>query len=96
MSDTASIVATPIIDNADIHKRFIRKSGIAYGIVFALDFAAFFWLPDALALQQASAQLAWAKLLLGLIICLPLGMLIGWQPVRAGRASAFCYGRQAV
>ena len=83
MSDTASIVATPIIDNAAIHKRFVRKAGIAYGLVFALGFAACFWLPDALALQQASAQLAWAKLLLGLIICLPLGMLIGWLAASA-------------
>ena len=78
MSDTASVAATALIDNADIQPRFIRKAGIAYGSVFALGFTAFFWLPDALALQQASAQLAWAKLLLGLAICLPLSMLIGW------------------
>ena len=56
----------------------MRTAGIAYGIVVVLVFAAALWLPDAIVLQQASVRFAWAKLIMGALVCLPIGIVIGW------------------
>ena len=72
---------SPLLDPA-VRINFLRKAGIAYGLVFSLGFAILFWLPDALELQRSSAYLAWAKLPIGLIACLPIGALTGWLAVR--------------
>jgi hypothetical protein len=60
------------------HQRFIRRAGALYGVLVALGFVAFFWLPDAVALRQAHAQWWWSKLVLGLLFTLPVSVLIGW------------------
>ncbi len=70
----------------DLHiqqKRFIRRAGACYGGFVALGFIAFFWLPDALALQQAHVHWWWSKLVLGLLVTLPVGVLIGWLAASA-------------
>ncbi len=60
------------------HQHFLRRAGALYGIVVALGFVLFFWLPDAIALQQAHVALWWVKPTLGSIITVPVGALIGW------------------
>jgi hypothetical protein len=72
----------PLLDPS-IRLAFLRKAGIAYGLIFSLGFALVFWVPDALQLQQASGYLPWAKLIIGLILCLPIGGLTGWLAIRA-------------
>ncbi len=72
------VFKTPLIEDQTLHQRFIRKAGALYGAIVAIGFALFFWLPDALLLQQAHYQWWWAKLVLGLIMAVPISILIGW------------------
>ena len=81
MAHTAA-APTPPIDTSAIHARFIRTAGLTYGAIVALGFGLIFWGLDALALQQAAATMWWSKLALGLLICVPLGMIIGWLAAR--------------
>jgi hypothetical protein len=74
---STALLGSPTLSTA-FHDQFVRRAGALYGLIFALGFAAIFWGLDAIALLQASAYLAWGKLLLGLIVCMPLAMLIGW------------------
>ncbi len=69
---------TTLIESPRVHQRFVRQAGTLYGALTALGFVAFFWLPDAMAMQQAHVQWWWAKLVMGLLVTLPLGALIGW------------------
>jgi hypothetical protein len=78
LSYYAATLRTPLIENEQVHLRFLRKAGAAYGAVVAVVFVLAFWLPDALALRQASASLWWQKLVIGPIIALPICLLIGW------------------
>lgn len=66
-----------------IRPRVIRSAGMAYGLIFVAGFAAAVWGLDALQLQSAPVCLAWAKLGLGLALCLPLGALAGWLAARS-------------
>lgn len=79
---SATILGTPLIDPA-VHRRFMRKAGAMYGVVVALGFALFFWLPDALMLRAANYQGWWVKLVLGLLVTIPLMALIGWLAASA-------------
>jgi hypothetical protein len=72
--------------DATTQARFFQSAGLIYGLIFGMGFAAVFWLPDMFQLLQASVYLAWAKLPIGLITCLPLGMFAGWLAARSGRA----------
>jgi hypothetical protein len=70
--------ATPLINDPAIHRRFIRKAGALYGVIVAVGFALFFWLPDALMLREAHYQGWWVKLVLGLLVTIPMSAVIGW------------------
>jgi hypothetical protein len=61
----------------------MRRAGAMYGVVVALGFALFFWLPDALLLRDANYQGWWVKLVLGLLATIPLMALIGWLAASA-------------
>lgn len=82
MSDLPQMFSTPNLD-PNIRPRVIRAAGLVYGFLVTLGFAVSFWGLDALQLQQVSAHLAWARLILGLAVCLPIGMFAGWL---AGRS----------
>jgi hypothetical protein len=75
-------LAMPLIDPA-IHRRFIRKAGAMYGVIVALCFALFFWLPDALLLREAHYPDWWIKLVLGLCVTIPVSAAIGWLAASA-------------
>ena len=78
----ADTFAVSLIDPV-VHKRFVRKAGALYGIIVALGFALFFWLPDALILRDAHYQGWWVKLVLGLVITIPISAVIGWLAASA-------------
>lgn len=59
-----------------VDKLFL-SAGTAYGLVFGLAFALFIWGYDALLLASSSADLAWAKLLLGLPLTIAISSLVG-------------------
>lgn len=75
-------LARPLIDPA-VYRRFVRKAGAMYGLVVALGFALFFWLPDALIIRGSGYQNWWVKLVLGLLVTIPLSTLIGWLAASA-------------
>jgi hypothetical protein len=55
----------------------LLSAGTAYGLIFGLSFALFTWGYDALLLASSAADLAWAKLLLGLLLAITIGGLAG-------------------
>lgn len=67
----------------EVHRRFMLRTGIIYGAIFAIGFGLMMWGPDALALRAASAYLWWGKFAVGLAVTLPLCMLIGGIAARA-------------
>jgi hypothetical protein len=84
-------LSTPLIENENIHRHFIRTAGAAYGAVAAIVFALAVWGQDVAALRDASSSLGWQHLAFGLIAFLPLGILTGWLSASA-RWSAFTLG----
>ena len=62
---------------AEVRKLF-RSAGAAYGLIFGLSFALIIWGRDAALLASAKANLAWAKLLIGLPIAVIIAGLAGW------------------
>jgi hypothetical protein len=70
--------AIPLINDPAIHRHFIHKAGVLYGVIVAGGFALFFWLPDALVLREAHYQEWWVKLVLGLLVTIPVSAVIGW------------------
>ncbi|MEJ5310204.1 MAG: hypothetical protein WHX52_10550 [Anaerolineae bacterium] len=67
-----------------ITRAVLLRAGAGYGLLFGLGFALFVWGYDALALSRSSADMAWAKLLLGLPCALVIGGITGtigaWSP----------------
>jgi hypothetical protein len=67
--------------NSPPHQKITRavllRAGAGYGLLFGLGFALFVWGYDALALSQSSADMAWAKLLMGLPCLLIIGGIAG-------------------
>ncbi|MBN1977093.1 MAG: hypothetical protein JW918_06795 [Anaerolineae bacterium] len=59
-------------------RKLTRSAGAAYGLIFGLSFALIIWGRDGALLASARANLAWAKLLLGLPIAVIVASLIGW------------------
>ena len=55
----------------------LLRAGAGYGMLFGLGFALFVWGYDALALSQSLADMAWAKLLIGLPCLLIIGGIAG-------------------
>ncbi|CAG0926639.1 hypothetical protein TFLX_00141 [Thermoflexales bacterium] len=74
----ADVLGTPLVDTSAAHQPFIRKAGALYGVVVALAFVLFFWLPDALILREAHYSGWWMKLALGPLIVIPVSALVGW------------------
>ncbi|MGH2592518.1 MAG: hypothetical protein ACRDGG_03300 [Anaerolineae bacterium] len=82
MSNSPQPFSAPALDPS-IRPRVIQAAGAAYGFIFVAAFAAAMWGLDAAQLQRASAHLAWAKLAIGLVTCLPIGVLAGWLAARS-------------
>ena len=59
-------------------RKLTRSAGAAYGLIFGLSFALIIWGRDAALLASARADLAWAKLLLGLPIAVSIAVLASW------------------
>ncbi len=57
-------------------------AGLIYGLAAAFAFVVLAWGVDALALARAHAMFAWAKVIPGLLICLPVGAMVGWVTMR--------------
>ena len=57
---------------------FYRKAGALYGLIFGICFGAFTWGRDSWILAQNNADLASAKLFVGMPIVILLCVLIGW------------------
>jgi hypothetical protein len=70
---TRNIVVEP---NPEVRRAFVT-AGTAYGIVFALTFALITWGYDAVRLTISGANLAWAKLVVGLPLSLAICSLVG-------------------
>jgi hypothetical protein len=85
------VLSTPLIEYESVHRNFIRTAGAVYGAVAAIVFALAVWGQEAAALRDASSTLGWQHLALGLIICLPVGVVTGWLSASA-RWSAFTLG----
>ncbi|HOU13632.1 MAG TPA: hypothetical protein PKZ84_10995 [Anaerolineae bacterium] len=60
-----------------ITRAVLLRAGAGYGLLFGLGFALFVWGYDALALNRSAADMAWAKLLLGLPCLLIIGGVAG-------------------
>jgi len=60
-----------------INRTVMLRAGAGYGLLFGLGFALFVWGYDALALSRSSADMAWAKLLMGLPCLLITGGIVG-------------------
>ena len=58
-------------------RRWELGVGTAYGFIWGLSFALLVWGYDALVLARNHAELPWAKLLIGLPVCLALCTLLG-------------------
>lgn len=83
----------PLITHSSLSARpeVIRSRqiyGFVYGAAVALAFAAWTWLPDGYLLSRAHAMQPWIKLIIGLIVCVPVGGLAGWLAMRFDRAWA--------
>lgn len=65
-----------------------RIYGFFYGLSVALAFSLWNWGPDAWMLREANALEPWFKLLVGTLICLPVGALAGWLTMRIERGPA--------
>jgi len=57
--------------------KLVLSAGTGYGLLFGLSFALFVWGYDTLLLVSSAADLAWAKLLVGLPIAIIISGLIG-------------------
>lgn len=55
----------------------LLRAGAGYGLLFGLGFALLVWGYDAVALSRGSADMAWAKLLMGLPCLLVIGGIVG-------------------
>lgn len=80
---STSVLRTPLIEDESIHQRVVCVAGTVYGVIAALVFGLTFWGPNALMLDDASAPVGWQMLALGLIACVPIGLLIGWLAARS-------------
>lgn len=88
---SSAVFTTPLIENEFSHRHFTRMAGAAYGAVAALVLALAIWGQNVAVLRDAASTLGWQQLALNLIVCVPLGTLIGWLSASA-RWSAFTLG----
>lgn len=59
-----------------------HRFGMAFGIVAGLAFAAATWGGDALLMSRIQAFQPWLKLIVGALVCAPVGGLAGWLSAR--------------
>jgi hypothetical protein len=59
-----------------------HRFGIAYGVVAGLAFAAATWGGDAILMSRIHAYQPWLKLIVGILVCAPVGGLAGWLSAR--------------
>ncbi len=55
-----------------------QRIGLAFGVLMGLAFVLGAWGSDAVEMWQASAQLPWLRLALGVVLVIPLAGLAGW------------------
>ena len=76
-------IANPL-PQQKVARTVLLRAGAGYGVLFGLGFALLVWGYDALALSQSAADMAWAKLLIGLPGLLIIGGIAGiigaWTP----------------
>jgi hypothetical protein len=65
--------------------RIKRRTGMVYGMVVGLSFAAATWGIDGFLLSQAHAFYPWLKFIIGAVICMTAGGLTGWLVARSER-----------
>jgi len=68
-------------------QRTMQRAGVIYGVLYGLCFALVIWGPDALILSHSHAEMAWAKLAIGLPATLFITTVVGFWSGRSGRAS---------
>lgn len=78
---SASVLRTPLIEDESIHHRVVRAAGVVYGAMAAVVFALSFWGLNALAVKDFS-PIGWLLLAMGLLICVPIGLFVGWLAAR--------------
>ncbi|MBI5294782.1 MAG: hypothetical protein HY869_04850 [Chloroflexi bacterium] len=62
------------------------RYGLFYGVMVGLLFAAVAWGVDAVLLYSANGVQPWLKLIVGALVCAPVGGLAGWLTMRFERA----------
>ncbi len=62
-----------------------HRYGLFYGVMVGLLFAAVAWGVDAVLLYSAHAVQPWLKLIVGALVCAPVGGLAGWLTMRFER-----------
>ncbi len=55
-----------------------QRIGLAFGVLMGFAFVLGAWGSDAIEMWQASAQLPWLRLVLGVVLVVPLAGLVGW------------------
>jgi hypothetical protein len=55
-----------------------HRFGIIFGVVVGLAFAAATWGGDAIIMSRVHAYQPWLKLIVGVLVCVPVGALAGW------------------
>lgn len=68
-------------DVVNIKYRF----GITFGVIVGLAFAVATWGADAITLYSVHAYQPWLKLIVGALICMPVGGLTGWLSARSDK-----------
>ena len=89
------LAATPLHDQEEKTGRLSRTTGLGYGLAHALIFGLSVWGYDAYALARSNAELAWAKLALGLPLLLLIGAAAGGLAGRRDRAGVWVAGQPA-
>jgi len=77
-----SIVYEDIRHRPDVLRMKLR-SGVAYGMMVGLSFAAATWGIDGFLLSQAHAFYPWLKFIIGAVICMTVGGIAGWLVARS-------------
>jgi hypothetical protein len=62
-----------------------HRYGITFGVVVGLAFVAATWGGDAIVMSRVHAYQPWLKLIVGALVCAPVGGLTGWLAARLDR-----------
>jgi hypothetical protein len=78
-------ISPPLSQDTTIRPDILKakyRFGIFFGIVTGLAFAAATWGIDAVLMSRIHAYQPWLKLLVGVLVCAPVGGLAGWLSAR--------------